>query len=118
MSLLKDLKKGFEDFGKTFKTTWINPGYCRWHDKPKQNAPYLNGLNILGWNKRNIGGMRGTGRKLAIAKTKLIVVGALTLPVGLPVLLVTLPILFFYKGLPHLRTKYLDKLERKLTEGW
>jgi hypothetical protein len=47
-------------------------------------------------------------------KVKMCVAGALTLPVGLPVALVALPIVFIHQGLPHLRKTHLNKVTDRL----
>jgi hypothetical protein len=108
--LLKTLKEEVKKLGPAFKAIWINPGYCRWINKMPPQGKYFSGIDVLKTNVRNLP-LAETRRKARGAKARVVVVGALTLPLGLPVMLVTLPVLFFYKGLPFLRTRHLNKMK-------
>jgi hypothetical protein len=112
-NLLERLKKEVAAIGPAFKAIWINPGYCRWINKMPPQPKYFSGIDVLKTNVRTLP-LQESRRKAREAKTRVVVVGALTLPLGLPVMLVTLPILFFYKGLPFLRKNHLDKMARVL----
>lgn len=112
MTALEKLESRFKKFGSLFKTMWINPGHCGWIDK-MPDRHYFGGIDVLK-AKKMPNTPRGTGRKIAFAKAKLIVAGTLTLPVGLPLMLVTLPFVFVFSGLPHLRKKHLDKVQNRI----
>lgn len=119
MSLAK-LQEAFVHFGKQFEMLWINPGSMRWISK-EMPTKYFSSIDLFkaGRNKHLQGkAFKKTNKRTAKAKAKLCVVGALTLPVGLPVALVALPIMFFYKGIPFMRTQHLDKVTEQVKKDF
>jgi hypothetical protein len=113
---VKDVQKGFEKFGKLFKLMWISPGAMRWVSK-SMPTKYFSSIDVFKAKavKENTN-YKKEKRRLRGARAKIVVVGALTLPVGLPLALIAMPFLFFYKGVPFLRTRHLNKVSKMLQE--
>src|SRR5262249_44207212 len=96
----------------TVNMLWINAGHMRWIGGLP--TKHFSSLEVLTKSNAEIDGVRPLNKggkrapKAWQTKAKMCALGALTLPVGLPLAIVSLPFVFAFSGAPHLRKRHLD----------